>query len=68
MQSTKLPGHVIKEINPPVMSPKHAPRSVSPLARKVLDELILECTLKTKKVAVPEHAVQGQSSIGRFTN
>ena len=66
MQSTQLPGHVIKGINLPVMSIKHAPSSVSPLAKRILDELILECTLKTKKVAIPEVARQGQSSAGRF--
>ena len=66
LQSAQLPGHVIKEINPPVLSPKHAASSVSPVAKRVLDELILECTLKTKKVAIPEAAVQGQSSAGKL--
>ena len=63
---THLPGHVIKEINPPLMSTKHAASSVSPLAKRILDELILECTSKTKKVTIPGPAMEEQSSAGKF--
>ena len=66
MQSTQSPGHVIKGINLPVMSPKHAASSMLPVAKRILDELLLECILKTKKIAIPEAAVQEQKSAGRF--
>ena len=57
MQPPQLPGHVIKEINSP---------AVSSVAKRVLHEVILERTLKTKKVAIPEAAVQEQSSAGKL--